>query len=42
MKYISVPYKDKSFVLGEGQFEEQQYTLKPNFISGTDLHQILN
>jgi len=38
----TVPYKDRCVVLEEGQLEEQRYTFKLNFISGTGLHEILN
>ena len=39
---ITIPYKDRSVVLEEGQLEQQRYTFKPNFISGTGLYLILN
>lgn len=38
----TVSYNDRSVVLEEGQLEEQRYTFKLNFISGTSLRQILN
>jgi len=41
-KGSTVLYKDRSVVLEEGQLEEQRYTFKLNFISGTGLNKILN
>jgi hypothetical protein len=38
---IKMTYKDRSVVLHEGQLQEQRYTFKLNFNSGTHLHLIV-